>query len=44
MLVKSDPETAAKLLEIAQADVHKKWTQYAKLADVAVAAPAAPKA
>ncbi len=41
MLQKSDPATAAKLLETAQADVQKKWTQYAKLADLA---PAAPKA
>ncbi len=41
MLIKSHPEAAAKLLDMAQADVHKKWAQYAKLADLA---PAAPKA
>ena len=39
MLQKSDPATAAKLLETAQADVQKKWAQYAKLADLAPAAP-----
>ncbi len=44
MLVKSDPETAAKLLEEAQAEIGKKWAQYAKMADLPVAAPAAPKA
>jgi pyruvate-ferredoxin/flavodoxin oxidoreductase len=44
MLVKSDPENAAKLLEQAQGEIGKKWAQYAKLADVAVAAPAAPAA
>ena len=44
MLVQSDPETAAKLLEQAQADIGKKWAQYAKQADVAVAPPAAPAA
>ena len=41
MLLKSNPEAAAKLLEQAQAEIGKKWAQYAKLADVAVAAPAA---
>jgi pyruvate-ferredoxin/flavodoxin oxidoreductase len=41
MLVKSDPETAAKLLEIAQADIGKKWAQYAKLADLPAPAPKA---
>jgi pyruvate-ferredoxin/flavodoxin oxidoreductase len=44
MLQKIDPETAALLLEKAQAEVHKRWAQYAKLADVAVAAPVAPAA
>jgi len=37
MLQKSHPEAAAKLLEEAQADIPKKWAQYAKLADVEVA-------
>ncbi len=46
MLLKSDPETAAKLLEEAQAEIGRKWAQYAKLADVPVVAPVAtaPKA
>ena len=45
MLVKSNPEAAAKLLEMAQAEVQKDWAKYAKLADLpAAAAPAAPKA
>ncbi|HQF19968.1 MAG TPA: pyruvate:ferredoxin (flavodoxin) oxidoreductase [Kiritimatiellia bacterium] len=40
MLLKSNPEAAAQLLEKAQADVHKNWAKYAKMADVAPAAPA----
>ena len=44
MLVKSNPEAAAKLLEMAQAEVQKDWAKYAKLADLPAAAPAAPKA
>ena len=44
MLVKSNPEAAAKLLELAQAEVQRDWAKYAKLADLAPAAPAAPKA
>ncbi len=39
MLLKSNPEAAAKLLEEAQADVQKRWTKYAKMADLP--APAA---
>ena len=34
MLQKSDPETAAQLLEAAQANVNKRWAQYAKMADL----------
>ena len=34
MLVKSNPEAAAKLLEMAQADVQKRWAMYAKMADL----------
>jgi len=41
MLQKSHPEAAARLLEQAQADVEKHWAKYAKMADLA---PAAPKA
>ena len=37
MLVKSNPEVAAELLESAQAQVHTRWAKYAKLADVPVA-------
>ena len=45
MLLKSNPEAAARLLDMAQANVKKDWTKYAKLADLnAPAAPAAPKA
>jgi pyruvate-ferredoxin/flavodoxin oxidoreductase len=35
MLAKSDPETAAKLLDLAQADIQRHWAHYAKLADLA---------
>ncbi|HPC58905.1 MAG TPA: hypothetical protein PK689_07895, partial [Kiritimatiellia bacterium] len=42
MLLKSNPEAAARLLDMAQANVKKDWTKYAKLADLP--APAAPKA
>jgi len=42
MLLKSNPEAAARLLDMAQANVKKDWTKYAKLADLN--APAAPKA
>ncbi len=41
MLQKSHPEAAARLLEQAQADIEKHWAKYAKMADLA---PAAPKA
>ena len=44
MLVKSNPEAAAKLLEHAQANIQTNWTKYAKMADLAPPAPAAPKA
>ena len=44
MLVKSNPEAAAKLLEHAQANIQTNWAKYAKMADLAPAAPAAPKA
>ena len=32
MLTKSHPERAAKLLELAQSDVDKRWEQYSQLA------------
>ena len=35
MLLKSDPEAAARLLEEAQGDLERRWAQYAKMADVA---------
>ena len=41
MLLKSNPEAAAKLLEEAQADVQKRWTKYAKMADLPAPAPKA---
>jgi hypothetical protein len=32
MLTKSHPERAAKLLELAQGDVDKRWEQYSRMA------------
>ena len=41
MLQKSNPETAATLLEAAQANVNKRWAQYAKMAEGPPPTPAA---